>query len=301
LWIFFLIFFPFPSFYFFDFAVKKFLGTLKQNGLSCLYRVMKTRLCVNLFQSLLFAFCVLTGCASPVLPSRSVLEFPRLPALRAEVLGRPSWKVEWYNRDGNRESTVVDGYQDIAIPVFSEWPSPVTAWPFWPDKGIEPGMTRPAGALYPFDVSDDVLRLSWRGGAEAAFYLALEEACARKENAEPLRKAAFFDWQRFRTFFASEAPEELREDPWLVNWKEAAEKTVNSGFRTSYVKAGVRTVTEVLIPHDGPWFSASPFQEAENWTAGSSAPVALSAEAELWVCPGGMLFLSTGARLWVPW
>jgi hypothetical protein len=208
--------------------------------------------------------------------------------------------VEWYNEDGIRESAVVDGYSDITIPVFSEWPNPVTAWPFWPDKGIEAGMTRPAGALYPFDVSGGVLRISWRGGADAGFYQALEEACAGKENADARRRAAFFDWPRFRAFFASEAPAELREDPWRVDWKEAAEKTVRSGFRTSYLKARKRTVTEVLIPHGGPWFSASMFLEAENWAEGNTEAVALSGETELWVCPGGMLFLSTSTRLWVP-
>jgi hypothetical protein len=254
---------------------------------------MKTRF----FQHTLLAFLVLAGCVNPVLPSRYALEFPRLPAVWTEVLGRPSWKVEWYNPDGNRECAVIDG--DAAVPVLSEWPSPVTAWPFWPDSGIEAGVFRPAGALYPFDVSDGVLRLSWTAGADAAFYLALEEARSLKENAHPQRKAAFFDWPRFRAFFTSVSSAELREDLWLVNWREAAEKTVNSGFRTSYIKARERSVTEVPIPHDGPWFSTSPFRAAENWTAGSVEPFALTGEAELWVCPGGMLFLSTGARLWV--
>jgi hypothetical protein len=195
----------------------------------------------------------------------------------------------------------VDSHSDITIPVFPEWPSPVTAWPFWPDKGMEAGMFRPAGALYPFDVSGGVLRISWRGGVDAGFYRALEEAYAGKENANPRRRAGFFDWPRFRAFFVSGAPEEPREDPWLIDWKETAEKTVNSGFRTSYLKARKRTVTEVLIPHNGPWFSASPFRAAENRTEGTTEPAALPEEIELWVCPGGMLFLSAGTRLWVPW
>jgi hypothetical protein len=270
---------------------------LKQNGRSCLYRVMNTRFFRNTF----FVFLALIGCANPVLPSRYVLEFPRLPGSWAEVLGSPSWKIEWYNRDGNRECTVVDGSPDIAVPVFSEWPSPVTAWPFWPDKGLEAGIFRPAGALYPFDVSGGVLRLNWRAGADAVFYLTLEETHSRKENAHPQRKAAFFDWPRFRAFFASRAPVKLQEDPWLVDWKEAAEKTINSGFRTSYIKARKQTAVELIIPCDGPWFSVSPFQAVKNWAAGSIEAVPLSEETELWVCPGGMLFLSADARLWVPW
>jgi hypothetical protein len=272
---------------------------LKQNGLSRPYRVMKTRLYVNFFKTPLFVFLILAGCANPVLPSRYTLEFPRLPDSWAEVLGSPSWKVEWYGRDGNRECAVVDA--DFAVPSFSEWPNPVTAWPFWPDRGIEAGIFRPAGAMYPFDVSDGVLRMSWRAGADAGFYQALEEARSRKESANPQRKAAFFDWPRFREFFASKAPAKLREDPWLVDWKEAAEKTVNSGFRTSYIKARKQAATEVLIPHDGPWFSTSPFRAAENWTGGSVEAVPLSKETELWVCSGGMLFLSTDAWLWIPW
>jgi hypothetical protein len=230
-----------------------------------------------------------------------VSEFPRIPEFWTEVLGTPSWKLEWYGRNGNREYAVVEGGADITIPVFSEWPSPVTAWPFWPDKGIEPGMFKPAGALYPFDVSGGVLRISWRGGADAGFYRALEETHARTENADPRRQARFLDWPGFRTFFVSAAPAELREDPWLVDWKEAAEKTVNSGFRTSYFKARKQTVMEIPIPHNGPWFSSSAFREAENWTAGSGGTTVVSEETDMWVCPGGMLFLSTGARLWVPW
>ncbi|MDR0403870.1 MAG: hypothetical protein LBH35_09815 [Treponema sp.] len=257
---------------------------------------MKTRLKEFLF----FAFAALAGCASPVLPSRYVLEFPPLPGAWANILGKPSWNVEWYDKNGNRESAAVDGDRDIAIPLFSEWPSPVTAWPFWPDRGMEPGMFRPAGALYPFDVSDGVIRISWRGGADTEFYRAMEEARARKEDDGTTRRAGFFDWPRFRAFFASEAPAELREDPWLTDWKEAAEKTVNSGFRTSYIKARKRTAVEVLIPHNGPWLSDSVFRGTENWIAGNIELVALPGEAEIWVCSGGMLVLSPDARLWVP-
>jgi hypothetical protein len=248
----------------------------------------------------LFSLLIPAGCADPVLPSGYVPEFPRIPESWAEILGTPSWKLEWYNQNGNPEFAFVEGGTDITIPVFPEWPSPVTAWPFWPDKGIESGMFRPAGALYPFDVSGDVLRLSWRGGADVRFYRVVEEVRSRKENAHPLRKAWLFDWPRFRALFVSGLSAELREDPWIINWEAAAEKTVNSGFRTSYLKARERALTEVLIPHDGPWVSSSPFRKPENWSAGNAELLALSPETELWVCPGGMLFLSRNARLWVP-
>ncbi|MDR0586066.1 MAG: hypothetical protein LBG26_02385, partial [Treponema sp.] len=92
---------------------------------------------MSFFQTSFFVFLALAGCANPVLPSRYALEFPQLPVSWTEVLGNPLWKVEWYNENGIREFAVVDSHSDITIPVFPEWPSPVTAWPFWPDKGME--------------------------------------------------------------------------------------------------------------------------------------------------------------------
>jgi hypothetical protein len=163
-------------------------------------------------------------------------------------------------------------------------------------------MFRPAGALYPFDVDKNTLRLTWRGGVDAFFYRALEEAAAAASSsgtAHPLRQPGFFDWPRFRAVMASSAPPEIRADPWLAAWKSAAEKTIASSFRTSYIKAEERSVREVNIPHNGPWIAASPFRQAENWQAGESVELALGITPEVWVCPGGMLVLSRDAQLWV--
>ncbi|MDR1507351.1 MAG: hypothetical protein LBI67_09655 [Treponema sp.] len=268
---------------------------------------MKTRLfAFFVFPAALLTSAALTGCSNPALSSALVPEFPRPPESWLEVLGEPSWELEWYGRNGNRLSANASGGVPV-MDIFREWPSPVTARPFWPEKGIGPGMFRPAGAIFPFDAGGGVLRLSWKGGVDAAFYQALEEAHPGVESANPVRRGRFFDWRRFRALLSAGAPAEVREDPWRVDWKAAAEKTAASGFRASYLKARDSSPAAVVIPHNGPWFSASPFREAENWAAGDTvlAPLPtgseLPGESELWACPGGLLFLSADASLWTPY
>jgi hypothetical protein len=92
----------------------------------------------------------------------------------------------------------------------------------------------------------------------------------------------------------------LRDDPWLVNWKDAAAKSVSSSFRTSYIKAEERIPAAVEIPCEGPWISASPFAGPETWPAGI-VEIPLGAESEAWVSAGGILMLSKDARLWAEW
>jgi hypothetical protein len=134
---------------------------------------------------------------------------------------------------------------------------------------------------------------------EASFYRELAEARSLP-GSDPRRDPRYFDWPRFRSLVREEAPEPLRADPWLADWKGIAEKTVLSGFRKSLVREESRTVMGVLIPHDGPWAQASAFAAPAAWTADEEVFLPLSSRPELFVCPGGVLFLSTGARLWKP-
>jgi hypothetical protein len=244
------------------------------------------------------AALVFAACGSSALPFGYTLEFPEIPAHWRGTLGEPRWRVEWIRPDGTAGRAVFDAGTAGILEIPAEWPCPVLAWPFWP--GVEAGLFQPAGALYPFDAAGGRIRLSWRGGADAAFYRALEEAAAASAGAKAVRHPRYFDWSRFRAFMAQDAPAILREDPWLADWKSAAAKTISSSFRASYVKAGERAQVELEIPCDGPWISSSPFRSAGYWNAGETVELALGAEPEVWICSGGILILSKTAKTWAP-
>jgi hypothetical protein len=248
-----------------------------------------------LFPAVLTA--LFAACGEPALPSGYTPEFPELPAQWLEVLGRARWRLEWRNARGETERTVTDTGHAMKLVIPPEWPSPILAWPFWP--GLESGLFRPAGAIYPLDAEGSRIRLSWQGGVDAAFFLALEEAAA-VSGGKAVRQPRYFDWPRFRDVMAADAPARLRDDPWLTDWKNAAVKTISSSFRASYIKAAERAAVELAIPHDGPWVSCSPFRAAEHWKSGVVAELALGVETETMASPGGLLFLSKTTRLWVP-
>lgn len=245
----------------------------------------------------------LAACSGPILPLEYSLEFPEIPGYWRSVLGEPDWLVEWTNPKGVRESVLCTAATPPSLRVLDEWPSPVRAFPCWP--GIKAGLFRPAGAIFPHDASGGRIRLSWRGGADTTFYQALEDAAlswlAAGKTPNPQRRPQFFDWPRFRQFMALDAAPEIRADPWLVNWKAAAESTISSSFRSTYIKAETRVPVEIPIPHDGPWLPVSPFRNVEQWTAGETVPMALGTEPDLWFCPGGLLAVSKNVRLWSPW
>jgi hypothetical protein len=202
--------------------------------------------------------------------------------------------LEWYDSDGKLRQTECAG-NGTEMSILSEWPGAVLAWPYWPEKGLAAGFFYPAGAIFPFDVSGETIILCWEAGAEAYFYRELDKARSPQSSN---RVPEYFDWKRFRTFLRKEAPEEIRTDPWLVNWKDIAEKTIRSGFRTSYVRTEARISTEIIIPHTGPWLSSSPFKQIEFWEKDEKITILLSSRPEVFVCPGGMLSASSGTWLW---
>ena len=259
-------------------------------------------------------FAVLSCGPSP-LQEKYQVQLPPSPAFRAELLGEPLWRLEWYDPAGNLRQREMAGSTNFvggsgasgsgsagsggsgSISILAEWPSAVLAWPYWPDKELAPGLFCPAGAIFPLDVSGDRIILSWEAGAEGYFYRELDKA--RGLNTTN-RVPEFFDWKRFRTLLRKEAPDEIRLDPWLADWKSIAERTVRSGFRSSYVRADTRTDMDIIIPHAGPWLGASPFRPAESWGAGEEISLLLTPRPEIFVCPGGMLSVSAYTWLWTP-
>jgi hypothetical protein len=253
------------------------------------------------FAAVCFLLAALVSCGPSPLPESYHIKFPPLPPLWNEVLGENHWRLDYYDGDGMFRRTETAGPVEVAsieAVLLEEWPSALLAWPYWPEKNLAAELFYPAGAIFPFDCVDSTIVLSWEAGAEAFFYRELDKA--QYLNSGTKRKPQFFDWKRFRSFLRGAAPDELRNDPWLADWKTIAEKSVRSGFRQSYVRAEARRGVNLGIPRDGPWIGASPFRPAESWTAGQTVSIPLSSRPELFVCPGGRMVVSENTQAWFP-
>ncbi|MDR2661532.1 MAG: hypothetical protein LBC31_00885 [Treponema sp.] len=280
------------------------------------------------------AALVLTGCGEALSDSGFGLALPALPPAWTKILGSPSWRIQWINSQGEWESRESPGSQPDKItgridasrqsatagPVFGEielpvsGSSPVLAWPFWPNLRIFPGDFHPAGAIFPFDVSDGDLILSWEGGVAAFFYRSLAEALAEASaealaeasgagsSKAALRQPGNFDWPRFRELLRDPIlNESFQSDPWTVDWKLIARETVASGFEKRRLVPVPRE--ELAIPvHPGPWISASPFPEpllfGEDTPVFSVPP---GIEPDTWYSAPGILRCAGTTWIFLPW
>jgi len=165
------------------------------------------------------------------------------------------------------------------------WTNPVAAWPYWPTNGLIPGHFMPAGALFPFDASGRRLCLSWEAGVDAVFYRELAIAAAQKNAKMP----AYFDWARFRSLFSSETMKQaVREDPWLVDWRSVAEKTVSSNFDQRRLVP--QEVKYVNIPVSaGPWYGPSPFAKPLAFEEGEKPSFPVRPGVNVWISAEGIL------------
>lgn len=212
------------------------------------------------------------------------LRAPELPAAWSVVLGEPSWAVEWVDGGGVVREAVCENIGRLKITPFTGEYTPVSARPFWPDKGIRAGIFYGAGAIFPLDFDGSEIKLSWQGGIDANFYKLL----AVEGNTKRLPKN--FDWKRFRELFTSgKIEKEALQNPWLADWPDAAKKTAESSFSASRIKARKRHYLTVSIPAGGPWIGASPFTQPFDWTAGEAAPIALIDDVEFFFSPHGTL------------
>jgi len=258
-----------------------------------------------LFSLFLVIIGLSISCGLSPLPDQFRVVFPAVPPQWVELLGEPYWHLEWYNPAGKLQSTeitkqgtaAIGGYTG-EIAVLTQWPSAVVAWPYWPEKALVQGMFYPAGAIYPFDVCGQSIKLSWPGGVDAYFYRELDKV---RELNQSNRMPEWFDWKRFHSLLWEEAPEDLRADPWLANWKDIAGKTVNSGFRKTLLKVEKRVIIGTILPHDGPWIWPSPFKLSESGQKGEEIPLSLGPRPEYLVCSGGVLCISRHNQAWVQW
>jgi hypothetical protein len=241
-------------------------------------------------------FCIglyLNSCGEALTDSGFTPELPVLPQAWEEVLGSPSWRIEWVNENGRKETMTVRGKAGQRVSLPQTWVSPVLALPFWPEKGIGPGIFRPAGAIFPYDASGRSLILSWQGGVDAVLYWEMAKAYGRPMN---------FNWPRFRRLFDDPSLNaEVRADPWLADWAGIAEKIVKSGFdKRRLVPEARSTLTVPVGP--GPWIGTSPFAAPLFFESTPVFPVRPTADT--WMSGEGVLrcnsqtwiFIKMGSR-----
>jgi len=238
-------------------------------------------------------FVLLFSCDCPIKPSYRLV-LPELPGHWEEFPGKPHWRLEWIN--GNAAWQDWEGLEVPEISINQEWTTAVLALPFWPERGLLPGMMRPSGALFPWDVSGETIVLSWKAGVEAFFWKEMvlaDRPAAAAENRLPW----YFDWPRFRELMESEnIPSIVCQNPWLADWKSIAQKTILSGFDRRRIVS--RSFSGLAIPGlAGRWIGSSPFTEALETAPGSPLLLMVTDEPDTWVSEGAVLRCSSSG--WV--
>ena len=206
--------------------------------------------------------------------------------------------MEWID-DGSvwREREIPPGRDVPDLSFLSEWTTPVLAWPFWPGWNLVPGLMRPSGALFPWDVSGGSIALSWEGGVDAFFWKGLagvDHPSVAAAGRLPWR----LDWPRFRELIATgNIPETVRRDLWLADWEDISRRTVQSGFDSRRIVS--RKFTELVIPDlGGYWIGSSPFAPPLDAPSGGPLWVTVSDTPDTWVSPGGVLRCSAAGWVW---
>ena len=250
------------------------------------------------FIALLVLFVLLAACENGPIRSSYRPVLPELPGHWKEILGEPNWRLEWVGEEGTwQEWEGGPGSSPPGLSLIQEWTTAVLAWPFWPARNLLPGMMRPGGALFPWDVYGGMLALGWEGGVAAVFWkeLALAE---RSSAAAEGRLPWYLDWPRFRSLLFEDETisDAVRRDPWLADWKDIAGRTVKSGFDRRRIKS--RSFTELTIPGlGGRWIGSSPFAPPLDTPVDGSLCLNVSDVPDTWVSSGAVLKCSTAG--WV--
>ena len=255
--------------------------------------------------SFVVAFSLLLACCGAEISSRYTLKLPELPEPWVSLLGEPHWRLEWLDKNGQKQMSDILPGQSASIELPVTWTNPVTAWPYWPGHNLIPGLFKPAGALFPFDVPDRKkpdLRLSWNAGRDTVFYWELGLAALNKNPEDgSVKIPANFDWQRFRELFEQDAlSESVREDPWLINWRFIAEKTIESSFdRRRLVPEAVQSVS-IPVP-SGPWYGTSPFAGTLQFSKNETPVFPVRTGLNVWISREGILRISGKTWIFTAW
>ena len=246
-----------------------------------------------------------SGCRD-ICPSSYTLELPKMPDILVSLLGEPHWQIEWIDPAGQKQTAIItpndSGIQlnmEIKMPV--TFANPVIAWPYWSNHNLIPGHFKPAGALFPFDVNGGNLCLSWEAGVDAFFYWELVYANENNLSKIP----ANFDWPRFRELFKGETlSEAVRKDPWLVNWRSAAERTISGNFDSRRLipeETELKTIPYHIYAQtdnwSGVWYGTSMFEKPLTFAEGESPVFKIRPGINIWISEKGILRVNGNA--WV--
>jgi hypothetical protein len=273
-----------------------------------IFLLSKTRK-ISGFLSLAAACMMLAACPDPVIPPNYRVSLPPIPQKWIETFGQPFWRLEWFDQEGRfcRFEGPEAALPAIAIP--QDRSNPVLAWPYWPARGVSPGLFYPAGGIFPYDAEGGSrLRLSWEGGVDARLYLDLAAAVmAAVAIATPDMEAAVkrrperFDWPRFRELLArGDIPEAVREDPWRADWGDIARRIAASGFDRRRIKDRDRKPLSVVVPAPGPWIPTSAFGPVQDWAAGTELILEAGENVETYFSKTGMLRYTQETWAWIP-
>ncbi|MDR0476207.1 MAG: hypothetical protein LBH43_21395 [Treponema sp.] len=250
-----------------------------------------------------FTSLALSACDTGIIADRYSLELPELPPAWDSLLGPPRWKIQWLSREGREETRFAHAGENLEISLPDTWVSAVFAWPFWPEKGINPGLFKPAGGLFPYDLAGDSLSLTWKGGLDAVLYMEMGIASAGEPGSKSSvpRLPRNFNWPRFRELFVDASVNaQFRADPWLADWSSIAAKIWQSGFDKRRLVPLERE--EIRIPvAPGPWIGPSPFAAPLLFSGEPTFPVQMPASpgvsgpVDSWVCAEGILRCNSNA------
>ena len=257
------------------------------------------------------AFLQLGACADSLVDTRYRLKLPELPAAWEGFPGQPHWRIEWQDTEARlRTLEIRSGYEpEISLPC--TWASAVTAWPYWPELQVHPGVFRPAGALFPFDANGDTLTLSWRGGVDAILHRELGAASAKipAEHTGVPRLPWNFNWPRFRALYDDASVNaEFRGDPWRADWPGIAAKIWQSGFdKRRLVPQAYKEIKVQAAP--GPWIGTSPFSAPLFFESTPVFPVRAadpdsgsgSSPADTWISTEGILRCNAETYIFLKW
>ena len=232
-------------------------------------------------------------CCRDLTPSAYVVILPDTPEIWVSLLGEPHWRLEWLDKSGSRRITDILPGKSMEIEIPVTWANPVTAWPYWPGYNLPAGIFKPAGALFPFDADGRRLFLSWKTGLDTVFYWELALAAGQNVSKIP----ANFDWPRFRELFNEETLNEaVRKDPWLVDWRFVAEKTINANFDRRRLVP--ETTVSINIPVGcGTWYGTSPFSAPLFFKEGEPTVFPVRPGLNVWISTSGILRCS--GKTWI--
>jgi len=108
---------------------------------------------------------------------------------------------------------------------------------------------------------------------------------------------ANFDWLRFRELFETDIlNESVCEDPWLVNWRFAAEKTAANNFDRRRLVPEAAELTSFNVPA-GLYYGTSPFAKPLYFKQGEKPAFPIRPGMNVWVSSEGILRVNANA--WV--